>query len=459
MNLPAGQCALSLRGLCIAYGERPVLNGVDLELPRRGVTVLLGPSGTGKSTLLRTVAGENVSHPSIRVEGAIHYMVPGERPPLIMQKARLLLASVFENLVHDWPERSSLTAVQQHAHVSQWLASLGLPQLAQRLQVPVVELPLPEQRLVPVLRRAMMPTPLLLVDEPTAGLSDTQAEPVLAVLRQLGRERSLFVAMHHLGHSRSIADAVVLLASRRLQEHSSAERFFSTPASESGRLFLRTGSCPEEPLHPVAAGPAPELMAVPPPAPAEQPRMPPLRPRTLGPTGFAWLLPGQLVGTPWPGLVQPPAYDLDLLKGVGITRLLSVTDRPFAAELAGQHGMAVENEPMVDMQPPGIEQAISLCRRIEATLARGEVIAVHCRAGLGRTGTTLAAYWLWLHAGSLSGEEALQQVRRFHPGWVQSDTQIDFLHAFAPAVARVKSSVPSPSAATATAATGLQSAP
>jgi atypical dual specificity phosphatase len=199
------------------------------------------------------------------------------------------------------------------------------------------------------------------------------------------------------------------------------------PASESGRLFLRTGSCPEEPL------------PVQPPAHVSPPR-----PRTLGPTGFAWLLPGQLAGTPWPGLVQPPAYDLGLLQGAGVTRLVSVADRPFRAELAAQHGMTVEHEPMVDMQPPGIEQAISLCRRIDASLARGDVVAVHCRAGLGRTGTTLAAYWLWQHEGRLDGEQCLQQIRRRHPGWVQSQAQIDFLHAFAPAVARMKSSLPTP---------------
>ena len=418
---------LTLRGLCVAYGERPVLEGVDLDLPPRGVTVLLGPSGTGKSTLLRTVAGQNAGHPSIRVEGGIDYMVHGERPPLVMQKARLLLSSLFENLVHDWPERASLSTSQQRTHLCRWLDALGLAPLAQQLQVPVVELPLPQQRLVALLRGAMVAAPLLLVDEPTAGLSDTQAEPVLAVLRQLGRERSLFVAMHHLGHSRSVADAVVLLASRRVQEHSSAERFFSMPASESGRLFLRTGSCPEEPL------------------PAQPPaHVPPPRPRTLGPTGFAWLLPGQLAGTPWPGLVQPPAYDLGLLEGAGVTRLVSVADRPFRAELAAPHGMTVEHEPMVDMQPPGVEQAISLCRRIDASLARGDVVAVHCRAGLGRTGTTLAAYWLWHHEGRLDGEQCLQQIRRRHPGWVQSQAQIDFLHAFAPAVARMKSSLPTP---------------
>jgi atypical dual specificity phosphatase len=451
MRQPDSGSALWLRGLGIAYGDRPVLESLDLDLPARGVTVLLGPSGTGKSTLLRTLAGEHASHPSMRLQGRIDYILPGERPPLVMQKARLLLSSVFENLVHEWPERGRLTGAQQQAHVQGWLASLGLARLAEQLNVPVVQLSLPDQRLVPVLRRAMAETPMLLVDEPTAGLSDAHAEPVLDLLRQLGRQRSVFVAMHHLGHSRAIADGVVLIASRRLQEHSPAAAFFAAPVSESGRLFLRTGSCPEERLPATDPDPVSPPDS-PPPADAANSS------RTLGPNGFAWLLPGQLGGTPWPGLVQPADYDLGLLRGVGVTRLLSVTDRPFPAQEAAAHGMAVDHERMRDMQAPGIAQALALCQRLDGWLASGEVVAVHCHAGLGRTGTTLGAYWIWRHGGRLGGSQALQQIRRHHAGWVQSQAQIDFLNAFAPAVARMKSGTPMPSDAASTAIAALHPA-
>lgn len=452
MRLPAPGCALSLRSLCISYGDRQVLSQVDLDLPGKGITVLLGPSGTGKSTLLRTVAGENAGHPSMRVEGRVDYMLPDRHPPLMTQKAKLLFSAVFENLVHDWPERARLTAAQQHAHVARWLASLGLERLVQHLYEPVISLCPSDQRLVPVLRCAMAPSPLLLLDEPTAGLTNEQAEPILALMRQLRRQSSLLVVMHNLGQSRAIADAVVLLASRRVQEHSSAQGFFTAPASESGHLFLRTGSCPEGPRHEFEKEPAPEL-ANPAPTPLSS------SPRSLGPSGFAWLIPGRLAGTPWPGLLRPAAYDLELLQAVGVTQLLSVTDQPFPAELARAHGMAVGNDPMVDMQPPDIPQAIALCQRIEASLASGEVVAVHCHAGLGRTGTTLCAYWIWLHHGRISGELASRQVRRLHPGWAQSVAKVDFLHVFAPAVARMKPTGADLSTAAATAATRPRSGP
>ena len=432
MNSPELGRTLSLRGLCISYGDRQVLGEVDLDLPAKGVTVLLGPSGTGKSTLLRTIAGENGGLPSICVKGHIGYKLPNERPPLVRQKAKLLLSSLFENLVGDWPERATLTASQQRSHVAQWLTSLDLERLVQHLRVPVLDLPVADQRLATVLRIAMRRAPLLLLDEPTAGLSNERAQPILALIRRLRQQGSLFVAMHNLSQTLAIADSVVLLASRRVQEHSSAHAFFSEPASESGRLFLRTGSCPEEPH------PEPDVAAVAMQAPQNSSQ-------ALGPHGFKWLIPGKLAGTPWPGLLHSAAYDLELLRVAGITRLLSVTDRTLPVELTHAYGMAVENSPIVDMHPPSVSQALALCQRLEALLASGEAVAVHCHAGLGRTGTTLCAYWIWMHRGCTTGELALQQVRRIHPGWVQSAAQVDFLHVFAAVVARMKTTASSTS--------------
>lgn len=454
---------LSLRGLSVDYGARCVLSGIDLDLAGTGTTVLLGPSGTGKSTLLRTVAGMTVDVPSAKVTGEVIYGVPGSnrshghRPPLVMQKASLLVATVLENLVQGWPERGRLTAAQQQTYVKQWLASLGQERLAEQLHLPVVGLPLPDQRLVSVLRGALLDAPLLLVDEPTAALTDRQAEPILALLHRLSQQRSLLVAMHHLGQSRAIADAVVLLASRRIQEHTAGKIFFTSPTSESGRLFLRSGSCPEEPLHHdvsafIADTAAPVARE---PSSREARQATAARPRTLGPNGFAWLIPGRLAGTPWPGLVHAAEYDFGLLQGLGVTRLLSLTDRSVDAPFAAAYGMKVANEPIVDMQPPGIDQAMKLCARIERWLADGDVVAVHCRAGLGRTGTVLGAFWIWQHGGRVAGAQALHDIRRLHPGWVQSASQTEFLHAFATAVARKKTGVPSRSATAKTAVPGV----
>ena len=448
---PVAEAALTLRGFGVAYGERQVLAGLDLALPAHGVTVLLGPSGTGKSTLLRTICGHHRGNPEVHVCGdctlAGGIDAAAAPPPLVVQKAKLLVSSVFENLVDGWPQRARLTGAEQLAHVQRWLERMDQPALVPALRTLVVELPPAQQRLVAVLRLALHEAALLLVDEPTAGLSDAHAEPVVELLRRIGRERAVLVVMHHLGQSRRLADHVLLLASGRMEEFTPAPEFFAAPRSASGRHFLRTGSCPEDTAQPQhAQAPAAleadiDRRAEPPtptaaaPAAAPAAAAAPNRPRTRGPNGFAWLLDGRLAGTPWPGLVYPAEYDLELLRAAGVTRLLSLTGQAFDADVAARHGIAVDSAAITDMHPPTIDQALELCARLERWLAAGENVAVHCRAGLGRTGTVLAAWWIHRHGGRLDGPQALEQVRRRHGGWVQSAAQIDFLDEFARVVA------------------------
>ncbi|TDM05954.1 MAG: hypothetical protein C4K60_14850 [Ideonella sp. MAG2] len=432
--------ALVLRGFGVGYGERQVLRGLDLRLPAHGVTVLLGPSGTGKSTLLKTLAGHLQGLSSHWVVGdIIHAPAAGAAlPPLAVQKAGLLMATLRDNLLGDWAARAQLTPAQQTAYLAEWLDHQGLGDMAARLAVPVVELTPAQQALTKLLRVLLPDAPLVLLDEPTAGLGEEEAEPLLEVISRVGRQRAVLVSMHHLAQSRRIAHRVLLLASGRLQEDTPASAFFLAPRSESGRLFLATGSCPEESAWPqdlpalsVCPRPAaPTLIAAP------QHSALPVQTLARGPQGFVWLLDGQLAGTAMPGLLRPVEDDLRELSAAGITRLLSLTTRPCDAEAAARWGIQVRALPIVDMGAPTLDEALMACQWLDACLADQQAVAVHCRAGLGRTGTILGCYLLWRKGGRLSAAQALSALRHRQNAWVQSQRQEEFLHEFALAMAR-----------------------
>lgn len=421
---------LELADFGVAFAPKVVLASVTMRVESPGVTVVIGPSGTGKSTLLRTLAGLSDAHPTLRTWGQATYrgrpLAAAGRPAIQVQNTRLLVSSVFENLVSALPNRSSLTRAQQRTWCRRVLEDFDLRCTEELLDTQVIDLSRGVQRLVALARVTLDPAPLVLLDEPTAGLEDEASELVLRAIEQVARARALLVVTHHMGHARRLARDVVFLAGGRVVESGEAEAFFREPRTEEGKTFLRTGGCrlpspmaaphevePDVPYRRLDSG----VMRV---------VQDPSRPRA--PVGFHWLVPGRLAGTPRPGLLRDAGEDLDLLGRLSVKVLLCLEERnPFTAEELAPYGLRPEHFPIPDMDAPSVDEMAGLCRRMDEWLARGEGIVAHCRGGLGRTGTVLVAYLVW--GGELPAD-ALRSARAINASWVQSERQLAFLETF-----------------------------
>lgn len=423
---------LELRDYGIAFRETIVLAGISLRVPARGMLVLLGPGGAGKSTLLRTLAGFNDAHPALRTWGTALYagrpLSEECRPALVAQKARLLMASVHENLVGEIPERHTLTRVQQRDLAIRLLKRSALGALADRLDDSVSDLSLGTQRRLAIARTAASSPWLLCVDEPTAELSEEDAQLIIELLRCEARRRAVLVVTHNQIHAHHLGGHAVLLAGGRIQESGLTQQLLDAPRTQAGRDFRRTGSCDVPSPNARPEDLAPDA-SVPPPPPPEA-RV--VRSESFGPRGFRWLRRGVLGGTPRPGVVADLKYDLEALRRVGVTVLIAMSDKSVAPDVLAPYGIRVIAAPVPDMGAPTPAAAAALCRQVAELIQSGEVVAVHCEAGLGRTGTQLAAQLIWEGWTPLG---ALEEVRRIEPRWVQSETQVEFLRAFGDAVA------------------------
>jgi len=426
-----GRCGIPplwLEGFGAGFGDRVVLAEIDLEIPGRGLIALMGPTGVGKSTLLRTICGLARQNASFRSWGEMRYLglTAGEAgwPSLVVQDARLLVSTVQENLVSGLRDRSRLTLPEQRQALTRALEHLGCSELMSCLDQPVVEQSLVDQRVIAVLRQCLSDPALLCVDEPTVGLDDAGAQRVLKLLQRIARGRPVLMATHHQGQAREYAEQVILLVSGRISEQASAADFFTAPDTEVGRTFIRTGTC-SSPSPDIA----PELLdeATPPPPPLpEQARR--AMSAWAGPRGFVWLEPGRLAGTPRPGVVNEVEQDLDALSRVGVTRLLTLLEAPLDCDAAlAERGMQAIHVPIDDMTAPTITQAVTFCRQIWRWLRQGEVVAVHCHAGHGRTGTALAAWRIWQ---GMSAVDAIDSLRAVERRWIQSREQVEFLERF-----------------------------
>ena len=136
---------------------------------------------------------------------------------------------------------------------------------------------------------------------------------------------------------------------------------------------------------------------------------------------FSYVIAGVLAGMAQPGRAAPLKEDLALLARQGIRAIVSLTEEPINEVTVGAQGFRYLHLPVEDFTAPSLEQINAGIAFIDRMRAAGNPVAVHCYAGLGRTGAMLACY---LVKDGLAAASAIERVRRSRPDSVQTDGQI-----------------------------------
>jgi ABC-type polar amino acid transport system ATPase subunit len=240
---------ISIRHVNKCFGCRQVLSGVSLEIKAGQTVAILGPSGGGKSTLLRCLNGLNtIDAGEIRIGRHVLTPVNGGSNGSAIQQMRRLFGMVFQ----DFQLFPHLTAIQNVMEAPIRVLGLSKQQAQERGRSLLQRVGLadhadswPQQlsggqkQRVAIARALAMEPRGLLCDEITSALDPELKQDVLDVLEDLKREGlTLIMVTHEIGFARRAANRVVVLAEGKILEDGPPGQVIDNPQNERVRTFL-----------------------------------------------------------------------------------------------------------------------------------------------------------------------------------------------------------------------------
>ena len=244
---------VEIRNLGYAVGGRPIFDGLDMDIPRGKVTAVMGPSGTGKTTLLRLVTGQvHADTGSIHVAGedmgnlkrADLYALRRRMGMLFQNGALLTDFNVFENVAFPIREHTDLPERLIRQLVLTKLEAVGLRGAADLMPS---ELSGGMGRRVALARAIVMDPEILIYDEPFVGLDPISMGVILRLIRRLNDTLGLtsIVVSHDVQEISTVSDNVFLLSAGKVVARGSPQELRANP-SEVVRQFV--GGLPDGPV-------------------------------------------------------------------------------------------------------------------------------------------------------------------------------------------------------------------
>ncbi|MGI8714788.1 MAG: amino acid ABC transporter ATP-binding protein [Solirubrobacteraceae bacterium] len=242
--MPALTAVLELRGVTKAYGEQPVLRGIDLAVGEHKAIALIGASGSGKSTLLRCIdLLEEIDDGDILLDGE-PMTVPGLNPVPFRRRLGLVFQaynlfphrSVIENVILGAVRAQGMEQQAARAAGQAMLERFGL---GDRGRDYPDRLSGGQQQRVAIARALLTRPRALLLDEVTSALDPELVGEVLGVIRELKAEgMTMLIATHEMSFARDVADQVCFLQDGRIVERGSPEQIFTAPERVETQRFL-----------------------------------------------------------------------------------------------------------------------------------------------------------------------------------------------------------------------------
>ncbi len=242
---------LRVVGLRVRFGPREVLHGVDATFESNRITALIGPTGCGKTTLLRTLNRLNEFVPGFQVQGRVE--VDGQdvyrevkdvrdlrrRVGMLFQRPNPFPQSIEENIAIGLRSHHIVTRNQLRLEVERQLRDVGLWEAVKdKLGESPFGLSGGQQQMLCLARTLAVRPEVILLDEPTSSLDPVSTQRVEELLVALKSQVSILLVTHNLQQASRIADQVIFMYAGNVVESNTASQFFLNPKSRLAEDYI-----------------------------------------------------------------------------------------------------------------------------------------------------------------------------------------------------------------------------
>ena len=245
---------IEIKNICKSFDELDVLQGIDMTVDEGEVVTIIGPSGGGKSTLLRCLNKlETINKGTILIDGEtladtdetgnVTYADDASRITckmgMVFQQFNLFPhMTVLENLMEAPVQVQKRDPVTVRKEAESLLEKVGL--LDKKDQYPR-RLSGGQQQRVAIARALCMKPDIMLFDEPTSSLDPELTGEVLKAMQRLAEEHmTMVVVTHEMGFAREVSTKVLFMADGRIQEQGTPSEIFEQPKNERLQSFLKS---------------------------------------------------------------------------------------------------------------------------------------------------------------------------------------------------------------------------
>ncbi|WP_452225055.1 phosphate ABC transporter ATP-binding protein [Lacinutrix chionoecetis] len=248
--------ALQISDLNVSFGANQVLKDISMAFHKNKVNCIIGPSGGGKSTLLRSLNRMNDDAEKMSISGAVNFnnsnILNGVKNltqlrkdiGMVFQSPCVFPKSIAENVLFGIQQHKKINKQEKRSIVENNLKEVALwKEVEHRLKDSGHSLSIGQQQRLCIARALAIEPEIILMDEPTSSLDPVSTRSIENLMERLKENYTVVLVTHNIAQAKRIADHVFFICDGKLIESGSKADFFNNPKKPQTKSYLQDETC------------------------------------------------------------------------------------------------------------------------------------------------------------------------------------------------------------------------